>query len=236
MKTEVILAAGGQGTRLKASVPKSLVLLAGQPLLTFSLRIFESSPMVDGVVVVAPEPQLKDIEGIIQDLSFTKVRQVVPGGRRRRDSVARGLAVLEPETGLVAIHDAARPLISAELLDAAIKTAQKKAAVIVAVPVKPTIKQVNPQGMTVEGTLDRKLLWEVQTPQVFRKDIIIQAHQEFPHQDVTDDAALVEMTGQAVHVVLGDYRNLKITTPEDLITAEGLLASNKPGEMREGKG
>jgi len=223
MKTQVILAAGGQGSRLNASIPKSLVLLKGKPLLVFSLEVFELCPLIDSVIIVAPEQKLSDVERAVGDFSYTKVNRVVPGGMRRRDSVANGLKALNRETEIVLIHDAARPLISLKLLEQSIIACQKESAVITAVPIKSTIKRVNSENLFVESTLDRRLLWEVQTPQVFQKHLIVNAHREYPDMDVTDDAYLVEMTGQPVRVIPGSYRNIKITTPEDLVVAASLM-------------
>jgi len=223
MKTQVILAAGGEGTRLNAALPKPLVMLKGRPLLAFSLEVFEHCPLIDDVIIAAPQNNIVDVERIVADYSYSKVSRVIAGGARRRDSVANGLTVLDDVTEIVVVHDAARPLISLDVLEQTITACRKEPAVITAVPVKPTIKRVHPETLYVESTLDRRLLWEIQTPQVFQKDILINAHREYPDADVTDDATLVEMTGQPVRVVRGRYQNIKVTTAEDLIFAEALM-------------
>jgi 2-C-methyl-D-erythritol 4-phosphate cytidylyltransferase len=141
--------------------------------------------------------------------------------------VANGLKAIGPQADLILIHDAARPFITKGLVSSVIKEARKAGAAIAAVPVKATIKKVK-NGSVVEKTLDRGKLWEIQTPQVFKKDLILKAYKKFKRIPATDDAMLVERLGAKVSVVLGSYSNIKITTPEDLIIAKGIAGSWKP--------
>jgi len=223
-KTQVIIAAAGEGTRLKSAVPKPLVTLAGKPILVYSLELFEKCALVESIIVVAHPESLKTVQDLVREYQLHKVKKVVAGGATRQESVANGLAALDPDTQFVAIHDGARPLVSLRTVEEALSVCYDVGSVIVAVPVKPTIKRVNPADLSVVATVDRWDLWEVQTPQVFRRELIERAHQDNRIKDATDDAALVEGLGEPVRVVRGDYRNIKVTTPEDLVIAQALLA------------
>lgn len=225
-KTQVIIAAAGEGTRLKAQVPKAFVLVNGRALLTYSLDVFEASPLVDSVILVVPPAEIVAGEKIIGEAGFKKIKQVIAGGKTRTESVANGLNALDADTQYVAIHDGARPLVSLRIVEEALRVCYDGNAVIVAVPVKPTIKRVNAIDSTVVETIDRRDLWEVQTPQVFAKDLIVRAHAA-ASADATDDAVLVERLGERVKVVMGDYENFKVTTPEDLVIVESLLRKRK---------
>ena len=221
MKVWVIIVAAGSGTRLKVKVPKAFVCLRGKPLITYSLVVFQNIRVVDSIIVVGHRDHLKRFESLRRD--FKKISAVVAGGATRSDSVKCGLAAVDRDVDIVLVHDAARPLIDAAMVSRLIAALRKYQAAIVAVPVKATVKQVKPKTMTVERTLQRSLLWDVQTPQGFRKDVLVKAHQQRFKGEATDDAMLVEHLGVAVKVVMGDDRNIKITTPEDLKIAEKLI-------------
>ena len=221
MTVTVIIVAGGSGTRFKSKTLKPFVLLKGKPLITHSLRIFEQNKAINGIIIVGHQAYLKRFEALAR--SFKKVHAVVPGGETRAQSVKQGLAAVDAETDIVLVHDAARPLVNQAIIDRLVAALVKNKAVIAAVPVKATIKQVNAKTQYVEETLKRDLLWDVQTPQGFHKDILIKAHAQAFKGEATDDAMLVENLGVKVKVVMGDYRNIKITTPEDLIIAKTLL-------------
>ena len=147
----------------------------------------------------------------------------------RAESVRCGLKVLDKEIDLVAIHDGARPLVTAKTIYAAVEAAQKYEAAVSAVPVQSTIKSVDAKTMTVRETLNRSSLWEIQTPQVFQKALIIRAHKEVKIDDPSDYAMLVEKLGVRVKIVMGDYRNIKITTEDDLTVAEAFLSAQRTG-------
>jgi len=210
MTAVAIITAAGQGKRM--GEPKQFLELDGQTILERTLGVFNSSQAIDGIILVVNQ---EDIEKT-KSFNIPKLLKVVAGGRERQDSVRAGLAVLPKECELVAIHDGARPLVTSAIVDAAIKEATKSKAAIVAVPVKDTIR-------TSEKTLKRDELWAVQTPQVFKKEIILEAFEKYGKEPVTDDAMLVEKLGIPVKMVMGSYANIKITTPEDLLIAEGLL-------------
>lgn len=221
MKAWVIIPAAGSGERMKTDVPKVLLDLAGRPVLAHTLQAFEDCPVIDGVVVVGPQEHLQAFSDIIRDAKFKKVRAVVAGGATRTQSVRHGLRALAESVDMVLIHDGARPLVSREVIEESIRECGIRGAVIVAVPVKPTLKVVDPRTRIVSETLDRTLVWEIQTPQVFQREIIERAYSG--DENATDDASLVERLGIPVAVCAGDHRNIKITTPEDLVIAQALL-------------
>jgi len=225
MKTQAIIPAAGLGERLKVAVPKALVELNGKPLLVYTLEAFVNSSLIDSIILVVPPQQLEDFEKFVSKYFLTKVNQIVAGGQTRCESVCNGLNVSDEDTELIVVHDGARPLIEIATIDAAVRLGKEYDAVVVAVPVKPTIKEVDQERLFVEKTLDRSKLWEVQTPQVFKKEVLVKAHQEGKGSNPTDDAALVEQLGIKVKVLKGDYKNLKITTKEDLVVAEVLLGT-----------
>jgi len=224
MKTDVIIVAAGMGTRLKARRPKALIRLAGQPLFLHSLKVFLRSPKVRGIILVVPRGHEKIFQSGVQQLRTNKKITIVIGGNERNISVRNGLAELSEDTDLVLIHDAARPLVSVELITRTIAALKKDKAVTVAIPVKPTIKRVDPETGYVEATLDRRFLWDIQTPQGFHKELIVKAHQAADGEQVTDDAFLVERLGEKVKVIPGEERNIKITIPEDVVMATTLLS------------
>ncbi len=223
MKVEAVVVAGGTGKRLKAGCPKALVTLGGKPLFVHSLDVFERSPLVQGVVLVVPGGSIKDFKDIVRKRRFKKVMQVTAGGSTRCDSVLHGLRETQEDTKIVIVHDAARPFLTEDVIQAAVARCRREKAVVVAVPVKPTIKRVDRTKMAVRATLDRQELWEVQTPQVFYRDILLKAYAKRGRRVPTDDAMLVERLGTEVKVVEGDYANIKVTTQEDLAMAEFLL-------------
>ena len=221
MSVCAIVVAGGVGKRLKTKVRKSFVRVAGRPMLGWVLRALERSPSVKDVVIVAHRRDLAAARRLARKERCRKVRAVVTGGATRMVSVARGLKAIPPETKWVLVHDAARPLVTPALIEATVKAARQAKAAIAAVPVVPTIKQA--RGAWVEKTLDRSKLWAVQTPQVFERKLLERAHRRANGFAATDDAALVEAMGKRVRIVPGSDRNLKVTTPEDLLIAEALL-------------
>lgn len=199
--------------------------LAGRIILARTIDVFENSPCIDTIILVLNAERLADANALRQREAWQKIAAIVPGGSRRQDSVCAGLDALTqlaPDTQWVMIHDGARPLVTASILEAGLFAAQEHDAAVAAVPVKDTIKQV--QHGAVSATLDRSLLWSVQTPQVFAFPLIHQAHHSTAaEQEVTDDAALIEQLGKRVAIFPGAYTNIKITTREDLLLAEALL-------------
>ena len=234
----VVVVAAGQSTRM-AGVDKQMTTLRGDPVISHSLRVFENSDLVGPVVLVMSSDNLEAGRAAVEDAGLQKVVAVVEGGRRRQDSVKIGLDILATEqTGrpdFVAVHDGARPFIDSEMLARGLNAAEKIGAAIAAVPLKDTIK-VAPHRLVTE-TPDRSVMWSVQTPQIFRFDVLQAAH-DTENDDVTDDASMVEAAGGLVGVFDGSNDNIKITTPEDLELA-GLIfdrrAANLPGNSSSGR-
>ncbi len=227
MKIQAIIPAAGTGTRLKTRQPKPLILLNGKPLFVYALQAMERCSAVASVIVVANEKHLKIFGKFIKKLKLKKVKRIVAGGATRCESVQKALCALDSDTEAVLIHDGARPLIKPSLMTRAIKALGKDPAVVVGGPVKPTIKKVDPTNFFVQETLSRETLWEVQTPQVFKKDILLKAHALMLEPNPTDDAVLVEKMGERVKMVMGDYQNIKITTQEDLTLAKAFLIDER---------
>jgi len=216
MVSAIVLAAG-KGKRMNSTLSKPLLRISGKPLIVYSLEAFNRHSGIDEIILVISPKNRKAIEKEIKN-KFKKIKGIVLGGRRRQDSVKNGLNKLSPESNLVLIHDCARPFIKAGFISKLIASAKKFGAAIPGVPVKATIKSVK-SGM-IEKTLDRKNLWEIQTPQVFRKSLIQEAYSKFSKAGVTDDSSLVEKLAKAVKIVRGSYNNIKVTTQEDLLIAE----------------
>ena len=223
MKIQAIVPAAGAGKRLKAAASKPLVLIKGTPLLIYSLKAFEQCSLIHSVIVVAPKKNIKEFQKVIKDFKIKKVACCVAGGKRRCDSVLNGLRRLDKDTDFVVIHDGARPFLTVELLKRCITAAQRHKAVVAAVPMKPTVKRVT-KSFVIKETLNRDELWEIQTPQVFAKEIIVKAYKHLGASAPTDDAQLVENMGVETRVVEGSYQNIKITTKEDLGFAEFTLS------------
>ncbi len=218
-KVGAIIAAAGSSQRM-GGVDKVFVELAGKPLLTYVLDVFQQCKVVDEVVLVLNQRNLEQGKRLVEEGGFAKVRGVCPGGERRQDSVAEGLKRLEGCQWVV-IHDGARLCLTLDLIERGLGEARQTGAAIAAVPVKETIKIVEAEG-TIQNTPRRENLWVAQTPQIFRFDIIREAYGQ-GKSEVTDDAALVEALGYKVRIYMGSYDNIKVTTPEDLALAETIL-------------
>ena len=197
---------------------KLLAPVAGRPLLTYTLRAFEACAVVEQVVVVLSEANAGGVLPLLRP--FRKVARTCRGGRRRQDSVRQGLYTLSP-CDWVIVHDGARPLVTPGIISHGVAVAVTSGAAAAAVPVVDTLKAVREDG-TVIRTVPREGLWAVQTPQVFRYDLLLAAHERVS-EDVTDDCAMVERLGHAVRLYEGSRLNLKVTTPEDLQLVDALL-------------
>ena len=226
-----IIAAAGSGERLRAGGPKALVPVAGEPMLAWSLRAFAAAGSVDAVVVAAPPGCEHDVRKLAARESQDLATKVVAGGETRSESVANGLAALaeaeDPPDGLVAIHDAARPLVTPELIDhtvAALGQDAGAAGVIAAERVADTLKKEAAAGV-IAATVDREGLWAAQTPQVFRMAALRDVMEEGAGAAATDEAMLIEREGWTVLLNESGQPNLKVTTPADLELAELILHS-----------
>lgn len=216
-----IVLAAGKGERLKAGCSKPLVKINGLPMLVYSLKRFSLDPSIKEIVLVVNKLNRAAVLAAVKKYRIRKITHIVIGGKRRQDSVYRGLAKFDRRANLVLIHDSARPFIDKKLLSCVIKAAGKYAAAILAVPLKATVKRITPRYF-VKNTLKRDGLWEIQTPQVFKKELVLEAYKRFVNVEATDDAALVEKLGAKIRLVRGSYFNIKVTTPEDLILAEAI--------------
>ena len=219
-KAGAVIVAAGSSQRM-GGVDKIFALLGGKPILARVVDTFQRCKLVDQIVVVPSEPNLEKGRQLVADEGWTKVTDVCAGGRRRQDSVVAGLNRLD-KCDWVVIHDGARPLVTVDLIEKGLEAAEETGAAVAAVPVVDTIKVAGDDGIALE-TPPRQNLRAVQTPQVFRADIIIEAYHK-ANSDVTDDAMAVEQLGYKVKLYMGSYDNIKITTPDDLVLAEALLA------------
>lgn len=201
-------------------VDKTFATLLESPLIAHTLDRFEASPLVDETVLVLAEESVQRGRALVSERGYLKVTRVVAGGARRQDSVRNGLLALSP-CDLVLVHDGARPVVDAAMLERGMAAAAEYGAAVAGVPAKDTIKRVGPD-LVVEDTPDRSLLWQAQTPQVFRMDLLMEAHRRCTG-DFTDDAAMVESMGHTVRMFEGTYENIKVTTAGDLVIAEALL-------------
>jgi 2-C-methyl-D-erythritol 4-phosphate cytidylyltransferase len=226
MKSSVtaIVPAAGLGKRFGEDKNKPFVTLAGKPLLLWALEVLEAMPEIGEIIPVLKDGDMETGAEIIETAGITKARRIAPGGKERQDSIFHGLKLLDNSDGIVLVHDGVRPLIDAETISHAIDQFKDCDGVIVGVPVKDTIKEVD--GREVKRTLNRDALWAVQTPQIFRSDTLVKAYEKAMGEPFysTDDSALVERYGGRIKIVAGSYQNIKITTPEDLHVAEMFLA------------
>jgi 2-C-methyl-D-erythritol 4-phosphate cytidylyltransferase len=221
MDYQVVVLAAGQGRRMGAGENKVLLDLAGTPVIIHTLRVFETDPSCKGIVLVTRGDEQDQFHELIDKYRITKVRTFAKGGRERQESVRLGLgAVKMAPDDIVLIHDGARPFITHEGIIRVTEAAIEYGASLLAVPVKDTIKQAT--DLKVEKTLERKSLWAAQTPQAFRLSVIQEAHQKSVETQFmgTDDVSLVERLELPVQIVEGSYRNIKLTTPEDLVIAQ----------------
>lgn len=266
LKVAVLIAAAGSGKRMGGGLSKQYRSLEGIPVLSRAVMAFDSHPLVDDIYIIGREGELDYCRKVaIEPYGFVKVRGLVPGGKERQDSVGNGVQALSEEE-IVLIHDGARPFIAHDVITRVIEAAANRGGAVAAVPVKDTIKvaateklkidcksQIDDnQGMSTDlpyciDTPQRSTLYQVQTPQGFLRDVIEKAFQQAASEHFygTDDAVLVERTGQKVYLVMGDYRNIKITTQEDMeigVTIAKMMANQEKkeeaglGEYRMGTG
>ncbi|RXF78802.1 2-C-methyl-D-erythritol 4-phosphate cytidylyltransferase [Bacillus subtilis] len=225
MSYDVVIPAAGQGKRMKAGRNKLFIELKGDPVIIHTLRVFDSHRQCEKIILVINEQEREHFQQLLCDYPFQTSIELVAGGDERQHSVYKGLKAVKQEK-IVLVHDGARPFIKHEQIDELIAEAEQTGAAILAVPVKDTIKRV--QDLQVSETIERSSLWAVQTPQAFRLSLLMKAHAEAERNGFlgTDDASLVEqMEGGSVRVVEGSYTNIKLTTPDDLTSAEAIMES-----------
>ncbi len=233
-RVAVIVVAAGKGERFGGNEKKVFARIEGRPMFLRSVELFIHRPDVcQTIVVIAPEDEEHVREKFGANLGLLGVQRVT-GGKRRADSVAAGLAAVRDDAELVAVHDAARPCVSDAMIDAVFAEAARTGAAILAAPLRGTIKRVSGAGI-IDQTVDRQGLWEAQTPQVFRRDLLVRAFERRGEveDDVTDDARLVEALGHPVAIVESDATNLKVTTRADVPLAAAIIRS-RPRPMPRG--
>jgi len=219
-----IFPAAGASRRMGGGVNKNFLKLMGEPILIRTLKTFSRVKRVNFLIVVVAAHEVETVEKLLRGATELKPWRVTVGGSERQFSIANGLKLLPDDAEIILVHDAARPLIGIRTIDAVIDAAQEFGGAIAAVPSKDTIKIVDAQGF-VKHTPPRSELVAVQTPQGFRREILLQAYEKADRENFlgTDDASLVERLGARIKIVNGGYENLKVTTPEDIFVAETLL-------------
>jgi len=208
-----------------SGIKKPYLKIGSKPILAHTLQVFEKSCLIDDIfVVVSDEDREWCKNEVINPYNFHKVVDILPGGATRQASVFNGMKRISDDTDIIIVHDGVRPFVTEEIIEASVEFASQCGAAVAAVPVEDTIKTADKDNF-VSSTLERNQLWAIQTPQVFRREILMKAHLHAQEHniDATDDAALVEQLGYKVKLVMGSYRNIKITTPEDLVIAETFI-------------
>ncbi|MBA2876787.1 2-C-methyl-D-erythritol 4-phosphate cytidylyltransferase [Thermaerobacillus caldiproteolyticus] len=224
MEYQVVIPAAGQGKRMKAGMNKQFIELHHQPIIVHTLKVFEQDDWCQGIIVVINEAEREQFHTLFEQFPIKKVVSMVSGGAERQHSVYNGLKAVK-NSEIVLIHDGARPFITMEKIHELVKEAEEHGAAILAVPMKDTVKRAF-DGFVAE-TVERSSLWAVQTPQAFRISLVLEAHEQARKDGYvgTDDASLVERMGKKVKIIEGDYRNIKLTTPDDLLFAEAILSN-----------
>lgn len=229
-RTVAIIAAGGKGTRMELNYNKIFLSVKEKPILAYTLDVFENAPSIDYIILVCSNQDMEQCKKIITEYNYQKIKSVIIGGSTRQESVRNGLNSIVSQCDIVIVHDAARPLVTEDMLDKTIDEAYRTGAASVGVTPVDTVKNVC--GTTILETVDRNSLVLIQTPQAFRYDILVEAHENAKknHQLVTDDCALCELIGQRVTVVPGSKSNIKLTTPDDYAMISAYLTCNRNEE------
>ncbi|MEW6327137.1 MAG: 2-C-methyl-D-erythritol 4-phosphate cytidylyltransferase [Thermodesulfobacteriota bacterium] len=220
-----IITAAGKGVRIGTAVAKQFLPVLEKPLLWHTIKVFENCPGIDNIILVLPPGMVKIGRELFQTKGeFKKLWKVVAGGKTRQDSVSNGLRAIPEKYKIVVVHDAVRPLVDEDTIKEAIELAKEKGAAIAAIPANDTLKHVSPDGCIVR-TVERSLIWQAQTPQVFRVKLLREAFTEAQKDNFygTDEASLVERLGRPVYIIKGASTNIKVTTPSDLKLVEILL-------------
>ena len=228
-----IIPAAGSGSRMGLTVPKQFFALQGIPILIHTLRVFQQAESVGLIVVVVPPESCAWTEDLLRQYRLAKILRVIPGGRLRQDSVLAGLEILPPEVDIVVVHDGVRPFVTVSLIESCLQEAAKSGAAMAAVPAKDTLKFVS-QEKVIEHTIDRAGVWQAQTPQVFKKSLLMAAYARAAgNKDfmATDEAGLLELLGHPVKVVEGSETNIKITRQEDLLLAKAILMKSEANRI-----
>ncbi len=223
MFTSVIIPAAGAGERMGAAVSKQFLSLQGKPIIVHTLERFQMCGAVNEIIIAVQPSGRQQVEFLIGEFHLSKATKIVEGGKRRQDSVSNALSQLHPQAEIIIVHDAVRPFVQQRMILDSIEKAKAYSAAVAAVRVKDTVKVGNDEGR-FERTLDRSALWSAQTPQTFRKQVLIDAYEKASRENIeaTDDASLVELLSIRPAIVEGSFDNIKITTPDDLDFADVL--------------
>ena len=219
-----IVVAAGKSERMGPQVDKAFLSLGTKPVLAYSLVAFEKCRDIDSIIVVVRKDRIEAAHGVAHMFGCSKIRRIVAGGAKRQVSVSHGLACLDDDATIVSIHDGARPCITPELISETIKVAKRCGSGVAAAKITDTVKYVD-KGYTVTRTVDRAKLWAVQTPQTFKRELLMEAFALVAKKrmTVTDDASAVELVTKRVRLVPSPTPNVKITTADDLAVAAALL-------------
>ncbi len=231
LKVVAVVPSAGKGERMGQK--KEFLLFGGKAILAHTLQPLENHSQISEIILVVDEKSVEKCKKeVVEKYGFKKVKEVIVGGKERQDSVYNGLKKVTKDCDIVLIHDGARPFLTEDLITRSIEGAEKHKAAVVAAPCIDTIKFAQKEKDMALETLDREYLWMAQTPQTFRYEIILKAYQKAEEENFrgTDDASLVERMGTPVKIVRGSYDNIKITTPQDLILAEAILAKRKSNQ------
>ncbi len=222
-KAAAVIVAAGSGTRMNAATNKQFILIDDVPVLAHTLTRFQLAESIDEIIIVTRQEDILTVSDIVREFDITKAKTIIPGGKERQDSVRCGLDAVTSHT-LVAIHDGARPFVSVEKINESVTVAAECGAASPGVPLKDTVKVVDEKGMIL-STPDRSKLRLIQTPQVFKTELIKQAYHiaEKDGFKGTDDCSVAEYAQIPIQMIDGEYTNIKITTPEDLPLAEAIL-------------
>ncbi len=229
MNVSAIIPAAGSGIRIGGKVQKQFLELADKPIIAHTLLKFQKTDLINDIYLVVPPDKVGYCKTeIVEKYKISKAVEVIAGGKERQDSVYNGLSKVNPKADIIVVHDGVRPFITEKIIEESILKADKYGAVIVAIPEKDTVKEVY-DGLIVT-TLNRKLLWRIQTPQTFKRDILEEAFKKAITEKYygTDESSIVERTGYPVRIVNGSDFNIKITTPEELILGNIILNHMKP--------
>ena len=223
MNVTAIIAAAGAGRRMKSDRPKQLLTLDDTPILIYTIRKFNACRLINRILVAAPKEAVDEVRKLVAGAGFSKPVSVVQGGARRQDSVAVAMQHLGPDTTIVAVHDAVRPFVRVEEIEAVVLEAHRVGAAVLAIPIVDTVKQIRKD--VIDSTLTREHLVLAQTPQVFRVEVLREAFERAKRDEYygTDESSLVERLNLSVAVVRGSERNIKITRPDDLALARFYL-------------
>jgi len=230
VKVEAVIVGGGKGKRFgNTLLPKQFCYISGKSILDWTLQRFEFCPVVTSIILVVPKGMQKEAENILSLSCYRKLKQITEGGKERMDSVYEGLRFVDEDAKIVLVHDGVRPLVSQSLIKAVVDNTKIYGAVVPGIPIKETIKEIDPEGF-VTKTIPREKVYIIQTPQGFKTELIKFAYRQakISKYRASDDAGLVEKIGGRVRIIPGEETNIKITTSFDFQLAKILLDMERP--------